>query len=202
MIKAVLFDFGGVLTESGKSGFVRQTVASLYDRPAEEIDIADLHYQLRHGHITSDQFFTTLNKRYGGHVTEADFLKAAHTMLVRSAAVYDLAAELRKQGIKTGILSNIFAMNAEALRKEGLYDGFDPVILSCEEGFAKPEHAFYEVAIKRLGVKPQEILFIDDQPKCLPPAQKLGIQVLLARSPRQIVADTRALIRAQNNQEV
>ena len=199
MIKAVLFDFGGVLTEGGKKGFIGETLAGLYGVVPSEIDIGDLHYMMRRGKGTEEGFFEELNKRYGGSVTKEEFLKQAHTLTMPAKEVYVLAETLRAHGIKTGILSNVFAMNAEQLRREGRYEGFGPIILSCEEGCAKPEEKFYEAAIARVGVRPEEILFIDDQSKCLPPAQKLGMHTVLAESPSQIVADTKAFIRKHNS---
>lgn len=198
MIKAVLFDFGGVLTESGKKGFIGETLAKLYGINPSEMDIGDLHYMMRRGMGTEEGFFEELNKRYKGKVTKEEFLKHAHALTLPAKEVYELAETLRAHGIKTGILSNVFAMSAEQLRREGRYEGFDPIILSCEEGCAKPEEKFYETAIARVGVRPDEILFIDDQSKCMPPALKLGMHTILALSPGQIVADTKALIRKLN----
>jgi len=198
MIKIVLFDFGGVLTKSGKRGFIAQTVAELYGVDPNKVDIGDLHYMMRRGLGTEEAFFNALNKRYGGNITKDTFLQRTHAYTVPSEEVYALAARLRSHGIRTGILSNVFAFSAEQLRKEGRYDGFDPLILSCDEGFAKPEEEFYRLAIERSGVQPEEILFIDDQEKCMPPARQLGMHTLVAVSPQQIVEDTEALIRKLN----
>jgi epoxide hydrolase-like predicted phosphatase len=198
MIKSVLFDFGGVLTEGGKNGFKGETLAELYGVDPSDMDIGDLHYMMRRGLGTEESFFEELNKRYHGNLTKEEFLEHTHALTTPAKEVYELAETLRAHGIKTGILSNVFAMSAEQLRREGKYDGFDPVILSCEEGCAKPDEKFYETAIARVGVKPEEILFIDDQSKCIPPAQKLGMRTIVAVSPEQIVADTKTLIRKLN----
>jgi epoxide hydrolase-like predicted phosphatase len=203
MIKAVLFDFGGVLTESGKKGFIAQTLAELYGVNPEQLQYGDLHHMLRRGRgdigpFDEDAFFAELNRRYHTQVTKETFLEKVHSTFNPSQQVYDLASTLRSHGIRTGILSNVFNMNAQELRKQGWYDGFDPVILSCEEGYAKPEKHFYEIAIERLAVRPEEILFIDDQEKCMPPAEKFGIHTIIAVSPQQIVKDVKAVILAQN----
>ncbi|HEY5668089.1 MAG TPA: HAD-IA family hydrolase, partial [Candidatus Saccharimonadales bacterium] len=110
----------------------------------------------------------------------------------------DLAKEMRRHQIKTAIFSNIFSMNAKELRRRGMYDGFDPVILSCEVHYAKPDHEFYEYAMEQLGVPPEDILLIDDQEKCLSKARELGMKVVVATSPEQIIADTKAVIFAEN----
>ncbi|HEU4914362.1 MAG TPA: HAD family phosphatase [Candidatus Saccharimonadales bacterium] len=198
MIKAVLFDFGGVLTESGRSGFVAHILAELYGVDPRRLDVNADHYMLRRGQGDEDALFAKLNTRFAKQVTKQMFLEKAHDLFVPSHEVYDLAARLRKHGLKTGILSNIFAMNAAILRQQGRYEGFDPVILSCDEGHAKPDKELYEVAVQRLGLAPKEILFVDDQEKCTKPAEAIGMSALLAVSPKQIVADVTAIIERQN----
>jgi len=197
MIKAVLFDFGGVLTESGKKGFVTKIVAELLGVSEKDFDITDLHLDLRRGKSDEDTFFREINRRYNGHVTKESFLERT-TLPELSPEVVRLARLIRRQGIRTGILSNVFALNARALRAAGLYEGFDPVILSCDEGFAKPDKEMYQIAINRLGIKAEEVLFIDDQEKCTTVAEDLGMHCILATSPDQIVTDTKSLLASLN----
>jgi len=198
MIKVALFDFGGVLTESGKSGFVNSTIAALYGADPEKFDIGEWHYKLRRGKGDPDELFAELNKKYGNQVTKEMFVESAQHEFKPSQAVYDLAKRLRNKGIRTGILSNIFAMNAEVLRRKGWYDGFDPIILSCEEGYAKPDKEFYQIAINRVGIDPHEIVFVDDQDKCIGPAQELGMYTVKAVGPEQIVQDVTEIVEMVN----
>lgn len=196
MIKAVLFDYGGVLSPGGR------TISGVYSRllgiPQDEVDLADLHIEYRRGDISTEDFFIKLSEQYGKVVTAEKFLEYSD-IFVKNQAVYELAANLRKQGIKTGILSNVYELSADILRKDGYYDGFDPVVLSCEEGLAKPEPEFYKIAIEQLGVDPKEILFIDDQEKCFPPATALGMHTLKADNEKQIVDAIKTILKTENN---
>jgi epoxide hydrolase-like predicted phosphatase len=198
MIKAVLFDFGGVLTESGKSGFTGSLMAELYGVDVESLDIGKDHALMRRGREADEALFERLNAKYGKQITKQMFVDKAQSAFKPSQNVYDLAARLREHGIKTGLLSNIFKMNAERLRADGWYDNFSPVVLSYAEGYAKPDPEIYDIAIRKTGVQPAEILFIDDQAKCINPARALGMKVVTAVSPEQIVADATALIEAEN----
>ncbi len=198
MIKVVLFDFGGVLTESGRSGFITDTVAELYGVDPASLDIGQYHAELRRGRGDEDELFERLNQKYSKHVTKQMFLDRMHQSFVPSPGVYNLAKKLREHGIGTGILSNIFAMNARILEGQGWYDGFDPVILSCDEGYAKPDKEFYEIALRKVGVPASDILFVDDQEKCLGPARGFGMQVVEAKNPDQIVCDVKAAIMSAN----
>lgn len=199
MIKAVLFDFGGVLTEGGKAGDIQRTIAKLCDRRAEEIQVDDIHQKFLRGQITDAEYFDEVNRRYpcASPIMSASFLEGS-TIYMRCEPVYDLASELRGHGIKTGVLSNMYPMSAQKLRTEGFYDGFDPVVLSGSERLAKPEPAFFELALERLGLPGNEVLFIDDQERFRPVAESLGMHFITAISPEQIVRDTKALIQKEN----
>ncbi len=203
MIKAVLFDFGGVLSEAGRRGSIRRVFGEVYGLDLNVMDsilkIDDITQKMWRGHISNDAFFAEISQRYPNlpAVTIEQF-RSHMDALSRSRLVYQLADELRTAGIKTGILSNVFGPGVEALRSSGFYDGFDPVLLSCEVGYAKPDKQFYQMAITQLGVKPDEIIFIDDQLVCLEPAKAMGMHVILAKTPKQIVRDTKELVAKQN----
>ena len=200
MIKAVLFDYGGVLCPNGGREEVPKTLALIYGIEQDEVKVDDLHQQLLLGDITDQEFIDELNRRHPGsaRLTKKMFFEKTD-MLKRNVKVYDLAATLRQNGIKTGILSNVYGMTADLLEKGGQYRGFNPVVLSYEEHLKKPDTRFYEKAIGALGVDPREIAFIDDQEKCMPPAEALGIHTILAKTEGQIVADVKKLLKAENS---
>ncbi|OGK30922.1 hypothetical protein A3F29_02380 [Candidatus Roizmanbacteria bacterium RIFCSPHIGHO2_12_FULL_33_9] len=62
-----------------------------------------------------------------------------------------------------------------------LDDCFELIVSSGYYGYKKPDARIYEILIKKLGLKPEEMLFIDDKEPLLVPAQKLGINTLLFR---------------------
>lgn len=201
MIKAVLFDYGGVLSAGGGRGSVASIVGRLFGvQDVTQDDIQELHDALRKGEITSQQFFAGFNERFGTNVavSEEQFFEGGN-MLARNEKVYELAAALRGSGIRTGILSNVYEMTARRLAEAGCYDGFDPVILSYEEGLEKPEPAFYELALTKLGLSAHEVVFVDDQEKCMPPAQALGMHTVLSSNQEDIVATVKDIVRQQNN---
>jgi HAD superfamily hydrolase (TIGR01509 family) len=90
-------------------------------------------------------------------------------------------------------------MTAHELKKRGFYDAFDPVLLSCDEHVAKPDRAFFELALKRLGLPGGEVLFIDDQDRFRPLAEGLDMHFILAISPAQIIQDVKDRLLKENN---
>lgn len=204
MIKAALFDFGGVLTEGGTSGCVQRIFGSIYGIDPALIDKdVDLMLRARQGTVSQQEFFDEMNRRHPeGDRANREKYVAASDVFVRSEPVYNIAARLRKNGIATGILSNINDITADELRARGFYDDFEPIILSYQEKLAKPDLRFYQIAVDRLGINPREIVFIDDQEKCRQPAETIGMHFILAISPEQIVRDIEALILKENNLEL
>lgn len=201
MIKAVLFDFGGVLSMGGKSARanMKRFLAERLGIDQSGVQLDDLHDGLRRGKITTEEFLDEIHRRHPleQRLTIEELLDDAE-FLTRADEVYELADRLRRAGIRTGILSNIYEISAHKLKQDGFYDNFDPLILSFEEKSAKPDIEIYKSSIDKVGLKPQEILFIDDQEVNLPVASELGMRVVLARNPKQIVKDSVALVEKEN----
>jgi putative hydrolase of the HAD superfamily len=59
----------------------------------------------------------------------------------------------------------------------------------------KPELKIYRLTLKKLKVKPEECIFIDDKEKNLKPAKKLGIKTVLAKNPKQVIRDVCKILR-------
>ena len=87
---------------------------------------------------------------------------------------------LRGMGLLTGILSNLPLPLGENLRAlPGFLGHFDQVTFSCELGILKPEREIYEYALRGLGVAPAEALFLDDRPENIEAARGLGLHTEL-----------------------
>jgi epoxide hydrolase-like predicted phosphatase len=152
------------------------------------------------GQISDEEFLSEITRRHPEmpDVTAEEFL--SHTdVFQRSEPVYALAKALREYGIITGILSNVFGIGLKVIERGGFYEGFDPLIISCREGLAKPDVDIYKLTLERTGVEPQEMIYIDDQSELLEPAKALGIHTVLATAPDQIVADVKAIIAKEND---
>ena len=202
MIKGVLFDYGGVLTEGGRRGYVTKAIAELYGLDTvRSQDLKEARDAMYHGG-NEDAFFAHLNRKFRQDVTKEMFLERTKRTLSHSALMYALAARLRENDIKTGILSNVFAISAYAVHAHGGYTGFGPVVLSCKEGYAKPELQIYKIAISRMKLPPEEILFIDDQDICLLPARMLGMHTIQAVTPEQVAGEVRQLVKRENGFDI
>jgi len=77
----------------------------------------------------------------------------------------EMIASFDSMRIRQGIISNAFPSAREILKQSGLIHHFNlqHIIFSYEYNTLKPEKAIYQKAIKKAGVPPSEILFIDDR---------------------------------------
>ena len=85
-------------------------------------------------------------------------------------------AELEKHGIKNGILSNALPMLADT-KLDSIKSEY--VFTSYELGALKPQPDIYRKVQERLGVRPNEILFVDDKIHNVMAAKDLGSRAVL-----------------------
>lgn len=108
------------------------------------------------------------------------------------AAVLDLARRLRTAGYGVHLGTNQHRQRAAYMREELGYDElFDVGCYSCELGAAKPEPAFFEQALGRVGARADEVVFVDDKPDNVVAARVVGLaaeQWDLARPVADLVA--------------
>lgn len=116
--------------------------------------------------------------------------------------LYRLAAQLKKRGFRLAILSNVIMPVGVVLKRLHVYSGFEPVVLSYEEKIKKPNIEIYKRTVEKLGVRPEEIVFIDNLQSNLVPAQELGMHTIHAKRTTQAVANLKALLKKENNLDV
>ena len=71
----------------------------------------------------------------------------------------DVVRAARTTGVRTGLLSNSWGLDYP---REGWDTLFDAVVISGEVGLRKPDPAIYRLAAERLGLPPDQIVFVDD----------------------------------------
>lgn len=89
---------------------------------------------------------------------------------------------------RTQVLSNADATLPERLRLLGVLDLFDDVVVSAHVGIAKPDRRIYELAAGRLGLAPEACVFIDDSERNVDAAREAGMRAVLFRVGRDDLA--------------
>ena len=75
---------------------------------------------------------------------------------------FRLLEELKKRGVKIGLITNTFSDERDLIRKSKLFPYFDAVRISYEEGIRKPDPQMYLSIMEEFGVTPEECLFVGD----------------------------------------
>ena len=92
-----------------------------------------------------------------------------------------LLAELKKRGVRTGLITNAFSDERDLIRASKLFPYFDAVRISCETGVLKPDPEMYVSVMDELGVKPDECLYVGDGgSRELTAAKELGMHAVQA----------------------
>jgi len=86
---------------------------------------------------------------------------------------------LREKGVKLGLISNAFPSARRILEYLHLSEWFDPLLLSCDLAWAKPDPRIYEYALECAQITPEQSLFIDDRLTFVKGAQKVDMDALL-----------------------
>jgi len=186
-VRAVIFDFGGVLVDmrwdvahglEQAHGLPRNAlIESLYRTEtwqAIERGRADIARWRADAHAR-------LERQAGRALPPLhDAWVAARQLLHRNVA---LARRLRP-AYRTAILSNADATLRGRLRELAIHDFFDAVVASAEEGLAKPEPAIYRLAAARIGVPAEACVFVDDAEANVQAAEAVGMRGVLYRVDR------------------
>jgi putative hydrolase of the HAD superfamily len=168
MYKAVIFDFFDVLHGDP---FKRWLKANNLERSGEferSSQLVDL------GHITEDEFHERLSRLSGTSLAGVKEIFDDRSVIDRD--MLRLVKRLRRQ-YKTGLLSNA---SGEYLRPllahHELVELFDEIVVSSEVGFIKPGPEIFRHILRKLDVKPQEAVFVDDNPYNVEAAAALGLR--------------------------
>ena len=106
--------------------------------------------------------------------------KAAAFQRIDSRLV-TLAGDLRRLGIRLGVVSNCFAEDVQSWPECALASMFDCSVFSYTLGVAKPDSRIYLEAVGQLGVEPAITLFVGDGPDSeLRGAELAGLRALQA----------------------
>lgn len=106
----------------------------------------------------------------------------------------DFVQRLRPR-YRTAIISNSFVGARQREQAAyGLADLVDVLIYSHEVGLAKPDPRVYRLACERLGVPPEQVVFVDDVPECVDGARAVGMRAVLFRGTRQAIAGVETLL--------
>ena len=188
MIKAVIFDFFGVLAVRGTASF-RQTY---FGSDTDKINQAKkVQESLSKGDIGYDDFITALAKI--GGVDREVVLQYTENYQPNTQLLDYIRLTLRPK-YKIGIISNAGADWIVKILGEVNKKLFDDIVLSYKEGFIKPDSEIYEISLKNLGAGGGECVFIDDILTYCQGAEAVGMNTIWYQDFQQMKTELQKLL--------
>jgi HAD superfamily hydrolase (TIGR01509 family) len=165
MIKAIIFDFFDVFRTDAYKTWLKTNNLKL------EGEYYEASRQMDLGNITSKEFLERLSRLSGRTITHEEIDSTAKV----DEAVVEIAQGL-KADYRIALLSNApSAFIRELLAVHDLERPFHEIVISSEVGMVKPSAEIFEHTLSKLGVQANEAIFIDDNPKHVAAAAKIGI---------------------------
>jgi putative hydrolase of the HAD superfamily len=196
--KALLVDFGGVLTTDIWSSF-----AAFCEQRGLDADAAKQLFR------EDPDALATLRGLETGEVEPADFERRFAALLGTEpeGLVEGLFAGLRSNepivkaveraqevGVPTGLISNSWVMDHYT---DEIRDLFDVVVISAEVGLHKPQPEIYLLAAERLGVPAEDCVFVDDLRENCAGAEAVGMTAVLHRDSAETISRVEELLGVQ-----
>ncbi len=196
-MRGLLTDFGGVLTTnvfdsfrafSIAEGLPPDTVKRTFRENPEAL--AELRL-LERGELAVDEF----ERRFAPHLGIADHAGLVQRLFAGvgpDGPMVEAVRHAHDAGIKTAVISNSWG--------DATYDTvdigrlFDEIVISGEVGLHKPDAAIFELTCTRLGLEPNECVFVDDLRENCAAAEALGMAAILHRGADSTIPELERLL--------
>jgi epoxide hydrolase-like predicted phosphatase len=206
VIKAVISDFGGVITLPLNEAFARAheefgvpltALGEAMKLAASRSDEPPL-FKLERGQMTDPEFMAimqaSISEVVGREVVLDNYGERLMRELRANEPLLEYYASLKARGIRLAILTNNvreWQPRWMPLLPEGL---FELIVDSGFEGVRKPEPEIYALTLSRLGLEAADCAFVDDVEVNVTAANELGLHGVWFQTTDQAVADLRQLV--------
>jgi len=195
-MRALLVDFGGVLTTSiwpafaafcEREGLERDAVRDLFRRDPEAI-------ALLRGLETGELEPAAFEPRFAellGLASSDGLIEQLFAGVRPEPAMIAAVGAARGAGVRTGLISNSWG---STVYEPDTLELFDAIVISGEVGLHKPQPEIYLLACERLGVEPADAIFVDDLRENIAGAEAVGMAGVLHREPLATIAQLENLL--------
>jgi putative hydrolase of the HAD superfamily len=209
--KAVLWDFGGVLTESPFIAFANfereRGLPRDFLRRVNSLNPDNNAWaRFERGELTLAEFgnaFEAESVVHGYGIRGEDVIELLYGEIrpsmveaLRRCKLHYITACLTNN-IKTGRGHGLPTTDARATDVARVMAMFDSVFESSVLGARKPEPRFYQLALEKLGIEARQAVYLDDLGINLKPARALGMTTIKVESAKQAIAELQSVLGLQ-----
>ena len=185
MIKAIIFDFAGVIGTEGYSLWAKEQKAQGIE--ATSTYFHDISDDMDRGSISTQTFSQEVAKVVG--IASSDVWKEISQKIKINNELLDLIINLKKK-YKTGLLTNYSDVwMKELISKYELDKYFDSMVISSLHKVIKPDKKIYQISLNMLKIKPEEALFFDDRSQNVEGGENIGIRSFLFVDNKKFIED-------------
>ena len=181
MIKAVIFDFGGVLAEEGFKQGLKAIGKERGFNPEDLYDITgELVYQTGYVSGTSDEhsFWEAVRKKTGLRDDDEFLREEILKRFKLRPEMMEMVDRLKSSGLTVAILSDQTNWLDELNQRTPFHHHFDYVFNSFHLKKTKRDPSIFRDVCAVLGVHPEEALFVDDNPGNIERASRQGLRTI------------------------
>ncbi len=179
MIRAILFDFGGVLaTEGFREGLREIGRKNGLDPDRFFSEATELVFETGYvtGMATEQEYWEAVRRKTGIKGDDDSLRKELMERFSIDRDLLRFADRLRLKGYTTGILSDQTNWLDEINEKEDIFSHFDHVFNSYHLHKSKRDPSVFTDVAEKLGLRPAEILFVDDNEGNIKRAESTGMK--------------------------
>ncbi len=181
MIKAILFDFGGVIAEEGfREGLMEIGRKNGYDPDMFFRKSTDLVYESGYVYGRADEsaYWKAIRSEFSIKGSDEELREELLKRFVVRPEVIEIIKELKRPGMGIYILSDQTNWLDELESKYHFFELFDEVFNSYHMQRTKRDRSLFSDICNELGIPAKEALFVDDNPANTERAENAGLQTI------------------------
>ena len=196
-MKGLLVDFGGVLTTNVfdsfrdfcvKEGLKAEAFLDLFrTNPEARRELR----RVETGEIDEDAFGEILGEMLGVE-NRVDLVNRLFAGMRADEPMVSAVRAAKAAGVKTGLISN--SIGAGRYDRSQFPEMYDGVVISAEVGMHKPQPEIYRLGAERVGLSPEECVFVDDLRENCEGAEAVGMTAVLHRGADTTIPRVEALL--------